>query len=94
MTTNRETLLELAARLDGLPVVEVGDNALDVLVEVALFEPDREFQSARSNSAGTKIIYTKHTGAEQTFWAQEWTKGFARTVTVMLLHALAKDETQ
>lgn len=63
-------LEELASR------VEAGrgtDNALDVLIEVALFEPDEEYVSARPNAAGTKVIYTLHGGIERTYWAQEWT---------------------
>ena len=48
-----------------------GARELDVLIEVALFEPDEEFVSCRANNAGTKVIYTRHDGTELTCWAYE-----------------------
>lgn len=48
------------------------DNALDVQVEVALFEPCGEMAAIRANSAGTKVIYTDHLGREYTHWAPDW----------------------
>lgn len=49
------------------------DNRLDVLIEVALFEPDETYRAARANNAGTKIIITRHDGAQETYWAWDWT---------------------
>lgn len=48
------------------------DNELDVLIEIALFEPDGVDLAIRANSAGTKVIYTYPTG-EETYWARDWT---------------------
>lgn len=60
----------LAKRVDG---GSGPDNSLDVLIDVALFEADEAFVSCRSNSAGTKVIFTDHDGKQHTHWAQEWT---------------------
>ncbi len=49
------------------------DNALDVLIEVALFNPDNGWAAVRPNAAGTKVIYTRPDGTEATFWAHDWT---------------------
>lgn len=55
--------------------IEAGEasNALDVLIEVAVFSPDENYASARSNSAGTKVIYRSHLGKETTCLAADWT---------------------
>lgn len=55
--------------------VEAGEssNELDVLIEVALFEPEGPYASARPNSAGTKVIYTGLDGKEITHRALDWT---------------------
>lgn len=63
-------LEELACRVEGLTT---SDNTLDVLVEVALFEPDGEYADIRPNHAGTKVIYTDWDGGEETCWAPDWT---------------------
>jgi len=49
------------------------DNSLDVLIEVALFQPNEHVASCRANNAGTKVIYTTHCGHQETYWADEWT---------------------
>lgn len=49
------------------------DNALDVLIECALFVPDAEFLAIRPNDAGTKVICTRADGRETTHWADDWT---------------------
>jgi hypothetical protein len=49
------------------------NNALDVAVEVALFEPDALTVSARPNAAGSKVIFSDINGKDATYWAQEWT---------------------
>jgi hypothetical protein len=77
-------LLELADRvLSGSGC----DNALDVLVEVALFEADQELVGARPNAAGTKVIYTCANGSQTTHWADEWSKH--RGLSARLLRARA-----
>lgn len=47
-------------------------NTLDVLIEVALFEPDGTHFDAVSNSAGTKVTYANRDGSFQTHWAPDW----------------------
>lgn len=49
------------------------DNALDIAIDIALFQPDALFAAVRANNAGTKLIYTEHNGAHQTCWAQDHT---------------------
>jgi hypothetical protein len=83
---NREMLLELAASVDRL---QRYDNALDVKIELALFEPDEDYASIRANAAGTKVIYTGHDGKEATFWAQDWTGIWDRAKTAASLRAHA-----
>lgn len=55
--------------------VEAGErsNALDVLIEVALFRSDENYASVRANAAGTKVIYRSHLGKETTHFAADWT---------------------
>ena len=70
MTDTRKALEELLA------CVEDGngpDNALDVRIEVALFQPYSWYASARANNAGTKVIYTDRSGKQSTHWAKDWT---------------------
>ena len=59
---------ELVARL------EAGErsNALDVLIEVALFRPDETTFDAVPNSAKTKVIYANRDGSFATHWARDW----------------------
>jgi len=68
--TKRDDLLALAER-----VLASGGtcNALDVEVEVALFEPDAAYAAIRTNDAGTKTICTRADGSERTFWARDYT---------------------
>lgn len=64
------------------------DNALDVLVSLALFEPDGLLISCRANSAGTKVIYSHRDGHQVTGWAFDWTlDADARASTVAALKA-------
>lgn len=61
------------------------DNALDIAIEIALFNPD---VAVRANSAGTKLIYTKRDGTEVTHLADDWTLGPERRArTLALLRA-------
>lgn len=66
------------------------DNALDVLIEVALFEPDTSFCDIRANNAGSKVICTLWGGDECTFRADDWTMD--RPGTAAALRALAHRE--
>ena len=50
---------DLITRLSKL---DAPDNCIDVLVEVALFKPDKRYASARANKAGTKVIFTTTKG--------------------------------
>lgn len=54
--------------------LEAGErsNALDVLVECALFRPDEETFDVTPNHAGTKVIYANRDGSFQTCWARDW----------------------
>lgn len=62
------TTQDLIARLEG---AGSGGNELDVLIEVALFEPDEEYLSCRANIAGTKVIYSLRDGREEAYWAPQ-----------------------
>jgi len=86
--TRAQELLGLADRVDE----EAGtNNSLDVLVEVALFEPDADYVSIRPNAAGTKIICTKPDGLEKTFWSRDFTiSARQRANTAASLRALAQ----
>ena len=79
-----QEVADLIARLEAGEV----SNELDVLVEVALFDPDGEpYVGCRANAAGTKVVYTRKDGKEQTCWPQEWCKGKSRTGALSLLRA-------
>ena len=58
------------------------DNRLDVLCEVALFEPDTCFIACRPNNAGTKVVYQDWAGNDVTCWAQSWTADNRRAATI------------
>ena len=47
-------------------------NALDVLIECALFVPDDVAFDATPNAAGTKVIYANRDGSFSTHWAPDW----------------------
>ena len=80
---------ELADRIDALG--KYGDNALDVLVEIALFIPNKVYSGIRANSAGTKVIYTDPAMNEVTCWAQDWTTAKSRAGTIKALRAKGTD---
>ena len=76
-------LTDLIARVEALNHT---DNAIDVEVEIALFEPSTGWASCRPNSAGTKVIYTHSYGGNSTVWADDWTLNRERRAeTVRLL---------
>lgn len=64
---------------------DLSNNALDVLIEVALFQPGTAYTAARPNAAGTKVIYTDRAGNEVTFWAEDWTTHRRRKSTIEAL---------
>jgi hypothetical protein len=84
--TTREELLGLAGRVDA---ATLADNSLDVLVEIALFEPASDYSAVRANAAGTKVIYTRESGVESTFWAFDWTASQNKVSTIAALRARA-----
>lgn len=63
-------LTDLIARVEALTK---SDNAVDVLVELALFEPTEFCLSCRPNDAGTKLIFTYSDDHETTYLAEDWT---------------------
>ena len=75
----------LIERLEG---GETG-NALDVLIEVALFKPGRAYRAIRANAAGTKVIYTDKAGNDVTCWAEDWTTARRLRGTIRTLKAKA-----
>jgi len=48
-------------------------NDLDILIEIALFDPGDGYLSVRPNDAGTKVIYSLDDGSQETCWAYDWT---------------------
>lgn len=82
--TGRVASGELIARIE---TAGGGDNALDVLVEIALFEPDDLVESVRANAAGTKVIYRSRSGGEATHWPPDWTRASQRQKTVAALRS-------
>lgn len=79
-----ETLEELAARcVNGAGL----DNALDVEIEVALFEPEEDWIAIRPNDAGTKVIVTDAGGKDHTYWAEDWTRERNKTAAIIRAHA-------
>jgi hypothetical protein len=69
------------------------DNALDVEIEIATFQPDALYASIRANAAGTKLIYTMQDGQKHTCWAWDWTLNTAnRNQATALLSALSSGD--
>ncbi|WP_024900284.1 hypothetical protein [Brucella rhizosphaerae] len=76
------TLIDRLSKLNG-PC-----NRTDVLVELALFKPDQTYISARSNAAGTKVVFTTTRGKCETCWAYDYTlTPERRAKTIDLLRA-------
>ncbi|GAA5542463.1 hypothetical protein [Brucella sp. NBRC 113783] len=59
--------------VDRISKLKAPSNNTDVLIEVALFEPDNDYVSARPNAAGTKVVYMRRSGKADTFWAADHT---------------------
>lgn len=83
MTSAQNGLAALAARVAAMH--GFGDNSLDVLIEVALFQPDHQATSIRANAAGTKVILTAPDGDETTYWPFDWTMERERAATIEAL---------
>lgn len=81
-----EALNALAERVEA---ATASDNALDVIVEIALFKPGGAFAAIRANSAGTKVICTRHDGSEAAFRADDWTMRGNRAATARALRECA-----
>lgn len=77
----------LADLIERLEKATGSDNALDVEIEVALFEPDAESIGARANSAGSKVIYTLADGTEVTYRAADWSIDRNKQRTLAILRA-------
>lgn len=86
-------------RATGLPVLDIirrleaGErtNALDVLVEIAMFEPCEEYSAVVSNNAGTKVIYSKAGGGFETCLAREWVREPLKSKALAALKATTGD---
>jgi hypothetical protein len=68
-----------------LEAAKGADNTLDIDIELALFQPDADYKSARANAAYTKVIYTRRDGTEVTHWAPDHTLSADRRKTFLAL---------
>lgn len=59
--------------LDRISKLDAPCNRTDVLIELALFKPDKIYVSARANNAETKVIFTRTDGQQETCWAYDYT---------------------
>lgn len=66
-------MTDLKALLERVKRNREADNALDIAIDISLFEPDEDFVSVRANAAGTKLVYTDRAGKTSTYWATDWT---------------------
>lgn len=82
MSLSKEELSGLVERVRGL---KEASNALDIEIEMALFKPDERHVSLRPNHAKTKLVYTKHDGETETFWAFDWTLTAGRRADALAL---------
>lgn len=86
MTTPSNTIEELVGRVEAATAC---DNALDIEIDIALFEPDALHKSVRANAAGTKLVYTRHDGSTNTHWAFDHTLSLTtRKAAITALHSL------
>lgn len=73
MTNPTVEAAEIAKLVEQVAGLTRERNTVDVLIEVALFEPSTAFIACRSNDAGTKVVYTTRSGDQVTHWAHDWT---------------------
>lgn len=59
--------------IEKLEALTEPSNAIDIQIEIALFEPDADYASVCPNNAGTKVIYTDRGENNHTFWAADYT---------------------
>jgi hypothetical protein len=85
--TTPEQLTKLAERVGRL---DRSNNAIDVLVELAMFKPGTCYTACRANNAGTKVIFTDRAGNDITSWADDWTIAARRKATAATLLARAE----
>jgi hypothetical protein len=65
-------------------------NALDMEIDIALFKPDAMHVAVRANEAGTKLVYTRHDGRTDTYWANDHTlDDVSRELAIEQLRALS-----
>ena len=64
--------MDRAELIERLKKARKSSNALDLDTDIALFEPDQYHVSVRKNDAQSKLIFTRHDGKEETFWARDW----------------------
>lgn len=76
-------MTDFSALIKQLQKAKGSSNELDIACEIAMFEPDGTYSSVRANSAGTKVIYTKTDGTEETHWAQDWSMARPSTITLL-----------
>ena len=79
------TRSELEALLERLEGAKEGSNALDVMLEVAFFQPSRVAVDCRANAAGTKVIYTYANPEKDTYgtsWARDYSTSIDAAVTL------------
>jgi hypothetical protein len=53
---------------------DITSNEFDVLWEIEHFEPCETYSAVKSNWAGTKLIYTRQDGSQQTCRARDWSR--------------------
>lgn len=51
-------MTDLTYLLERLKTASVPNNALDIEIDIALFEPDERYVAVRPNNANTKLVYT------------------------------------
>lgn len=90
-TSARVEDADIASLLERVEKATGPDNALDIAIEIALFKPNSTFTSVRPNAAGTKLIYTRPDGYEQTFWAYDYTlNAKSKAVALKRLRSLSQ----
>ena len=94
MTIHGPGKAKLTELMEAVRNCDEADNALDVEIEIASFQPDRMYKSVRANAAGTKLIYTTQTGEKETCWAWDWTLNAEnREAAIASLSALSQIDT-
>ena len=82
------TRSSLHSLLERVRSAEKADSATDIAVDIALFEPDSEFVSVRSNAAGTKLVYARRDGSTSAYWPEDHTlNSMTRANAIALLSA-------